>query len=271
MKTIFSDSDRAYMYSHYQTQSYKEIAEHLGFTERQIRGHLNNVGLTKMRSSLKADYFDNIDSSEKAYFLGLMFTDGYVVWNPARRSYEASLGLQIEDAETVHAYAAALGVPHKVQTRARTITFNGYVYQTTECLIRIHSKHLCESLISLGVVPNKTYQLEYPRITRFAPAFVRGVLDGDGCIYCKGQTPCISAVTFTNSNMAFLQHLSGILSACAGVASHLYTEKEWKHKLVICSDGDIRRFLDWVYQDDGAWRMERKFRKYQTCYGLAAS
>lgn len=80
MKTIFKESDIEYMKNNYLTKSYKEIGIILGFSERQIRGKINNMGLKKERV-FNSDYFSIINTEEKAYFLGLIFGDGWVSMN----------------------------------------------------------------------------------------------------------------------------------------------------------------------------------------------
>ena len=49
MKSIFNEEQKDYMIKNYLILSYREIANHLGFTERQIRGWLNNHGYNKNR------------------------------------------------------------------------------------------------------------------------------------------------------------------------------------------------------------------------------
>ena len=68
MKSIFNEQQINFMKENYLTMSYKEIADILGFTERQVRGKLNNLGFTKLRK-INDNYFDTIDTSLKAYFL----------------------------------------------------------------------------------------------------------------------------------------------------------------------------------------------------------
>lgn len=49
MKSIFNEEQKDYMIKNYLILSYREIGNHLGFTERQIRGWLNNHGYNKNR------------------------------------------------------------------------------------------------------------------------------------------------------------------------------------------------------------------------------
>ena len=65
MKKIFTDEQEKFMINNYLTMSYKEIGEKLGFTERQIRGRLNNMGYTKIRK-INDHYFNIIDIPLKA-------------------------------------------------------------------------------------------------------------------------------------------------------------------------------------------------------------
>ena len=51
MKSIFNESHKKYMVDNYLTMSYKEIGDNIGFSERQIRGWLNNNGYVKTEKS----------------------------------------------------------------------------------------------------------------------------------------------------------------------------------------------------------------------------
>lgn len=269
MKTIFSDDDNEYMIEHYLTDTYGSIAAVLGFTERQIRGHLNNMGLTKSKHLYNERYFDVLDSEAKSYWLGLLFTDGYLVWRPEQRSYEVTLSLSSVDVDTVNAFAKSVGYQKDPVWRTRHISFNGYEYDSAEVFVRLHSKHMCQTLIDLGIVPAKTYRPDFPQELPYVHAFVRGVLDGDGCIYVPTNFKK-SSVSFTNSNKDFLVYLRSIIYGATGVMGSIYTEKEWKHRLCYWGVEDLLVLLGWVYQHDDGWKMDRKFNKYQSLLGLAA-
>lgn len=80
MKPIYTTKDIDFMKEHYKDMSYKDIGLALGFTERQIRGKINNMGLTKNREYNKS-FFKNIDSANKAYWLGFIYADGNIANN----------------------------------------------------------------------------------------------------------------------------------------------------------------------------------------------
>ena len=50
--------------------------------------------------------------------------------------------------------------------------------------LSVYSKKMAEKLISFGVVPQKTFRTKYPSIpSKFNYDFIRGVFDGDGCVW----------------------------------------------------------------------------------------
>ena len=125
MKSIFSKEQNKYLQENYDKKSYKEIAEILGFTERQIRGRINNMGLSKTRKFDKS-YFDNIDSKEKAYWLGFIYADGYIVCNQHTATYELGIEINSQDDYLLKRLAYNLGNVHKVEYKHNYKSFNGY-------------------------------------------------------------------------------------------------------------------------------------------------
>lgn len=64
MRRIISKEADIYIKEHFATETYKALAEKFGATERQMRGHINNMGWKKNRD-INAHYFDQIDTPEK--------------------------------------------------------------------------------------------------------------------------------------------------------------------------------------------------------------
>ena len=62
MKSIFTSKQIEYLKTNYDKMSYKEIADNLGFTERQVRGKINGLGFTKRRQ-FNNEYFKHINKT----------------------------------------------------------------------------------------------------------------------------------------------------------------------------------------------------------------
>ena len=142
----------------------------------------NNIVLRKNISKnklLKHDFFEIIDTEEKAYILGLLFTDGSVVLDPnGIRNPSITLELSIADIDMLEKIREILGVGGK-------ITINNRKNRKSTATLRFRSKKMAEDLSKYGIIPNKTYLTNHlPNINpHLIIPFLRGLLDGDGSIY----------------------------------------------------------------------------------------
>lgn len=134
-------------------------------------------GLSKNRLA-KEDYFDVIDTEEKAYFLGLMFTDGSIVLDKTKkRSPQISLSLKVLDINIIQKFREELNIESSI------------IYDKREgkesAILSFRSKQMAESLEEYGIIPRKTYLTKHlPKVPDiFLKDFLRGCLDGDGSIY----------------------------------------------------------------------------------------
>lgn len=271
MKKIFNDEQIQFIKDHYQTMSYRDIANALGdYTERQVCGKINGMGLTKIRK-FNDSYFHEIDSGEKAYWLGLLYADGWVINNCNSATYEVSIELQAGDGYLLEQFAETIGGVHPVTYKHSNTVFNGYSYDTDEAVLRIYSKRMVGDLVSNGIVERKTKSDVYPRCDHFLCDFVRGFLDGDGCIYIDhSRSKPLTMVHFTNGNIQFLNYLNDMIRSEIGITGSIYTEKEYKHRLMYFRQDDVHALLNWVYSNTSGPMLKRKYDKYIETCGLAA-
>lgn len=255
----FSKEDVAYMIEHYEDMQYKDIAEHLGFTERQVRGRLNNMGYSKTRKFNK-NYFHDIDSELKAYFLGFIYADGYVVNRPETRNYEFAMQLQSGDKYILDAINEALGGVHKVtHINPRDKIINGVKTRSghIDCL-RVYSKDIVHDLMSHGVVPDKTHNYHLPVFPmEYFFDFLRGYIDGDGCFY-KRETSVTMNITCASIDV--LKWVGEILNSY-GISTSIYKEKELKYRLCCSNQDDIEHLVNLLYHDGYSLCLSRKFDK----------
>lgn len=268
MKSIFSQSDIDFLKEYYDKKQYSEIATELGYTERQIRGKINNMGLTKLRKFDKK-YFHSIDTNEKAYWLGFIYADGCVICNPERRNYELSIQLNKNDDYILSKLSENIGGNHKLKYIHSRKEFNGYKYETDSCILRVYAKQIVDDLINNGVVPDKTNQRDFPECNEYFVAFLRGFLDGDGCIYIQSNKNLIM-VNFTNSNYEFLNYLNNQLKNQMNISGNMYKEKDKKYRLIIYRKKDVKILLDNIYSDLSYSYLSRKYQIYKSYYGFTA-
>ena len=195
LKRIFNDEQLQFIKENYSKMSYAEIGEELGFTERQIRGKVNGLGLTKIRKFDKY-YFYTIDSPEKAYWLGFIYADGWVINNSESSNYEASIELQSGDSYILERFVSAIGGTHEIKFAHKKNEVFGKSFETDTATVRIYSKQIVSDLVRHGVVERKTYSSIFPVVNKYFKDFLRGYYDGNGCLYINHHHSDVPAIHF---------------------------------------------------------------------------
>lgn len=129
----------------------------------------------KRKYTLNDNFFQNISSEAQAYCLGLLYSDGSVCKH--KNSYVIQFS-QIEDRkELVYLFNSLLGSNRPIYERFQD---NKYVY--TCC---VSSATMGQNLIQLGCTERKSLTLQFPTFIseELMSHFIRGLFDGDGCIW----------------------------------------------------------------------------------------
>lgn len=118
-------------------------------------------------------YFDVIDKESKAYFLGLIITDGNV-FSPKDGNRQRSISITQSSSDE---YILEI---FKNEIKSNT----SIVHDGRGCSqIAVRSNMMADSLERYGIVPNKTLTTKLPLLSEeYMPHLVRGILDGDGNI-----------------------------------------------------------------------------------------
>ena len=123
------------------------------------------------------EYFNNIDTEQKAYWLGFLYADGCVrTVNPGKRlHYGVRFGLHTKDEKAVVQLKKDLGVTNKLY----------YAKKQPLVTLEVSSKPMHTALIKHGCIPKKSNTLEPPKNIpkSLIRHFVRGYFDGDGWIF----------------------------------------------------------------------------------------
>jgi hypothetical protein len=151
------------------------------------------------------DFFEKINTGEKAYWLGFILADGCVEKRLKGKRYFYRLSVEIKESDLGHLEKIAniFGVKVRKRRRKKIGKYLGYV---SSCSFALSNKKIVEDLIAKGVVPRKTYEDCSDVINsvenEFISDFIRGYFDGDGtvCISKKNgiedfSTSCFSIVS----------------------------------------------------------------------------
>ena len=129
------------------------------------------------------DIFENIDTAEKAYWLGFLAADGCNY----QREHNASVILNVheQDIEHLKKFKEFCNTDAEIKLY---IGYEGFSNQTPMCKITLNSKKISNDLIDKGILPNKSLILQPPHILEdFYKPFILGYFDGDGSISKSSQ------------------------------------------------------------------------------------
>lgn len=260
--SIFSKDDIDYIKENYLTMTYGEIADNLGFTEKQVKSWINHNCKKKIRD-FNDRYFDKIETSNQAYWLGFIYADGYIVKREADRNCELGINIQSGDIKLLEDFNNELGGVHNITYShdEKYICNNPKMSITDSVTLRIYSKNIVNDLIKNNVIQNKTQSPLFPIVEdNLFFDFLRGYIDGDGCIYVNQNKISASQVHITSAHDEVLNYIKNKLSLY-GIDSCVYKEKEKKYRIYINHKSALK-LLDMIYYDKNVQKLDRKYQKY---------
>jgi intein-encoded DNA endonuclease-like protein len=140
--------------------------------------------------------------------------------------------------------------------------------------LRIGSHMLYDSLIKLGLYPNKSLTVRFPKIPEnFLRDFVRGYLDGDGCVFLQVATGVHMkkivkklSIIFTSGSFDFLMGLCQTLNSKLFLANNKVYKGTGAYQLRY-STKDSLKIFEFLYSDCPVdLFLKRKFNIFRDYY-----
>ncbi|MEG1142716.1 MAG: LAGLIDADG family homing endonuclease [Clostridia bacterium] len=244
----------------------QEIANHLGKTKSSIGSKIGDLGIgkTPRKYTYNKEFFKNIDTEEKAYWLGFIMADGCVSKREDYESYRFRLALKEEDFTHLEKFVKCIDGNNEVLHKKSI--YNNSVYEY--CKVDVYSSEFSTHLVNLGVVPNKTKSFSHPKIKdELFKFYLRGYFDGDGCLYFNENLKTrkfSKSVEIACFSIEPMEEIRDILLKY-NINSKVYKTKEGRNsKLMISNFSDMRKFLDFIYDEaKETCKLDRKFEKYK--------
>lgn len=190
------------------------------------------------------DFFERIDTPNKAYLLGFIMADGNI--------YRTTLTIRLKKDDLAHL--------EKIKT---LLHFTGPIKPDNDgksVSLRISSLKICQDLEALKCTSNKSLTLEYPEIPDYLePHFIRGYFDGDGSISIVSKKQShLKRLTFYSGSLTFMDTLQEKLER-----QGLFLSRGKSHPrfLKTSKQSLVRAIFDFMY-DGSEIHMERKFRAF---------
>lgn len=224
-----------------------EIAKKLVCDRHAVGRWLRKAGCEYSKvnkANINSHIFNNIDSEEKAYWLGFLFADGYVSKNT---EFELSLGLKdinhLEKFKTFLNYEGKIKIDNKIG----------------RCRLQFGDPEIVNNLKDIGCVNKKSLILEFPEklSENLYSHFIRGYFDGDGSI----NNP-ISPISITIiGTYPFIEKIHSILFIPIDSIKHRNPKHSELVFTNILSGQTARNFCEYIYKEATIF-LERKYNRY---------
>ena len=220
--------------------SHPTITKILKDVPRYSKAKLNNPNANER-------FFKNIDSEEKAYFLGLLISDGNVFKDGTGRQASISITLDLNDEYILQKFKEVLNVNTSISKDGRGC-----------CQIAIRSNLMADDLKQYGVVPRKSYITYLQKINDiYMYHLIRWILDGDGSILAKpspkqdGHNRYLHSISFCGSHQLMediAKYLYNNLQLKQPIQVYDYQDKNLSD-IHIQNYEDMEKVGDWLYKD----------------------
>jgi hypothetical protein len=224
----------------------------------------NGCDVTKIYK-INENYFEKIDNQDKAYILGLLFSDGNIFNNTVK------INLIKTDTQILYDIANKIYYDNKFQItflkEVEKIWKNGKTYITKpQALLMFTRKKIADDLRRHGLIENKSFKIRFPVINKkYYKDFIRGYFDGDGHFHTSKKYKNNNKIQITSNNN-FISDLKNIIEESLNITCNIMnSEIKNISRLNIYGNVKVKKFLDWIYKDSDL-KLNRKYAHYINAY-----
>lgn len=201
------------------------------------------------------NFFEKIDTEEKAYWLGFLTADGSLFKN--RNSIR--LALAEKDKDHVVKFKNALKADHSITI----VPAGGYIGKNGEramaASITIGNKKLHDDLVKLGFTSKKSCNEKPVELSEeLIRHYIRGLFDGDGWI-SFGPSYRDLGLGMGKEILEYIKYCFEKYANIKNTYKVQYFKTVWRYR--ISSKQEILKALNWMYKDSTIY-LDRKYQKY---------
>lgn len=195
---------------------------------------------------LHEDFFDVIDTEEKAYVIGFLLADGYVIEQKRDRSRTWGIALQTQDKYMLERFREMVGSDNKL------------CHQRNEYVFTVVSDHMVDMLAKYNIVPRKCKIVSFPYNAidkKLHRHVVRGLFDGDGCI-------CKKSCSFCGNEIMMHEIQNMLIEEIEINRNKIYARENGVYSFAFSSKKDVTAFYHYLY-DDSTIFLTRKRERFE--------
>lgn len=226
---------------------------------------LENGGDIKQRVkkyNFNENFFENIDTEDKAYFLGFLVADGNI------NTKTNNIKIFQKETDILYKFKECINFEGNIYTRKDGKISN----------IGISSEKMKNDLSNLGIISNKTMIVKYPNIIKeLEHHFMRGLFDGDGCISIHKKkegsrdTSDRGQVNICSGSFDFIEtYVNKLNEYCDISKNKIRCPKGTYYVIDWGSFSDIEKFYEFFYKDATVY-LERKKETFKHAVTISRS
>lgn len=243
--------------------SLRNLEEKYNVSRSTISSYLEKIGIKKIKGNHyrkyfhDEDFFEKIDSEEKAYWLGFMFADGYIVDNEKRYGQDAfALTLAKDSIDSLEKFKKSIKATNPItwDTSKKNSQPQGRLL--------MRSQKTVNDLIDKGCVKQKSLILQPPKNIpeELIRHFIRGFFDGDGSLmkYERTKDSTIYSINIT-STYEMVKWIKQVFQM-----GQIFPEKRREQTWYFTVGGNqqVITLYHFLYDDATIW-MDRKYNRFQ--------
>lgn len=205
----------------------------------------------RLNPQLNEEYFEQIDSNEKAYWLGWIVSDGSLTDNIEKSKFSLELTIKKEDEDILHLLENDLGVKNKI-----------YPSQKHYSRFCLGSKKIITDLNKLGITSNKTFSVKVPKFDKkYNAAFIRGIFDGDGgfSVYTRKSGQHCQELSFCGNEFVISWIRDTLIAEIPELTPNSITQESSIKRIRWSSLKDIKLIRDYMYKEHNNHYLSRKY------------
>ena len=209
------------------------------------------ISAAKRRNpNLKENYFESIDSNDKAYWLGWIVSDGAITNQPEKSKYQLELTIKQEDDYILYLLEKDLGIEHRI-----------YPSQEIYSRFSLGSKKIIQDLEKLGITQNKSFTVKVPTFDpKYNSHFLRGLFDGDGgfTVYTRATGQFCKEFSICGNEYVISWALNTLTTDIPNLKKNSISKERTIKRIRWFSEKDIILLRDYLYKDCGNHCLQRK-------------
>lgn len=273
-KTPWSEDELEFVKRNYMEMKTRDIAMQLNRTMNSIELKAARMGMKKYPYTCDYHYFDEIDTEEKAYWLGFLTADGWISRNEENNAGAIGIELQYGDINHLKKFNKSIGGNYQITDRWRPCSLSESNKEHHTCVIRIFSITMYESLVKKGFTNNKTYNFKIPYIKPdLIRHYMRGYFDGDGCFTFTNKSFHINFITASEALRNDLIEILKKKKYSPIEETYVDDFNTTMYKVHLYKNLERLDFLAWIYENCSIY-LDRKYKKYlkvKECYNNTES